>query len=287
LLSSTNPSSNIDGGYSRDVLRQTKSVARLNDLFNSADAESMPSRYQDTDFDHIRHPTHLQPALTSKFASVYSTFPEPLMEEILPSYQKTKSLIFDYYAARAEQGLQTSHALVEYVCEKLKRRQRQGDVVNLLNEIHTENQTQGQHQQRASSPGHKGEKITSDAALISLWLRCAFEIKSSVQLRNVLWAVLDESHDIRLTRSFVLLARMSVAKMTSNRYFEAGEQKKAELEWLLARLRRRYWDQRGRRGNMDWREQTKWIGNTANHGMDWGEEWSAEEDKVRNIDMTA
>jgi hypothetical protein len=215
----------------RELLSQAESVARLDKLFGTKGKyttgpssatvnEQSPSR----SFENGTHPAYI--------ASLQSTLPRELTSDILPTLSEVQRLLNKYYSARYNAGLPTSHAILKYTCQKLRKQDRRIDAMQLL---------------KATFDGPDVQSPTGvmfDLSIMEMWLRFAYEAKSLSHCLTVFWAVLDAGEDYLLTSKFVLLANMSCHKVRKNRFDSlatTNPSKHEELGYLLERLRRRLW----------------------------------------------
>lgn len=167
----------------------------------------------------IESPT-TKPAISPKsYTETVTSFPKSLTERNLPSPETLRLVIQDYFEDRDRRNLPLDRSILEYVCSKLRRSKRYYDITYLLDNLTTS----------------RGIDVLN-AELLTLWLRCALDLRSLIQLRKVFWAALDSCSAIRLTQRFLLLANMGIFRARPQRLGRLDSQESKELAWLFKRL---------------------------------------------------
>jgi hypothetical protein len=215
----------------RELVSQVESVARLDKLFRTpGEYTGAPSAIVN---ESLPSPNLGHGSRAGHIASLQSTLPGELMSDILPIFPEVQRLLDKHYSTRYSAGLPTSHAILKYTCQKLRRQDRIFDAMRLL--IAT---FDGPYVQTPSMG------VMFDLPIMEMWLRFAYEVKSLSHCLTVLWAVLDAGEGYLLTSKFVLLATMSYHKIRMNRWDSlavSNPSRHKELGYLLERLRRRLW----------------------------------------------
>lgn len=150
--------------------------------------------------------------------------PEILKQNVLPPIRKLEKALFLHYESQMEVGERPNHDVLRLVVAKLSRQHRFLDAARIMDTIF-------------ESPYVRGKNGTAfDIEVYSDWLKLAWELKSLGRLERLMWAVLDSARSLYITTRFILLSKVAVRKVHTNRKRLGTDAEKEELKYLLNRL---------------------------------------------------
>ena len=215
----------------QEVSIQVKAVARLRDLFEGKSSDPTWTTADEGPRTAERRPPLLEPELIKH----HHQLPALLRRKILPGQKELSPALLGFYAERSERGVATDHQGLKVVYKLLARQQRVFDAVNIIEIVYKSKYVQGP------------DGVPFDLDIFSDWLKLAYDLKSSIHVRSILWALFESGRSIKINTQFILLARMATKKSLYNRLSRPSEEEAIELGYLGDRLNYWHWQQMGGR----------------------------------------